>query len=168
MAILVADMGILKDIKGFLSPDAFDPQQRLVDETTKSILERPEEWRQEGRHTLDHTTGVELWVCNGRSSMAFYRPKEIKLTFRQRRKMWKAYKEHNKLIGEKQLRAVKQKEVQEMLDAIVFKDKVVQQRMTGNLTVSIMRYPSGGGGGGGMAGGSGASAPSLNPPPLNQ
>lgn len=66
-------------------------QLTLADKIWNSVKEEPEKWKV-GRFTWDNKeVGLSFWVCNGRISFRSYE-KEIRLSFLEKNKIWKAYK----------------------------------------------------------------------------
>ena len=64
---------------------SFFPSPRVsafADVLIALLRECPEEWSK-GRYTLDHPSGLGIWVSNGFWFIALYRPEEIKFGWKK-------------------------------------------------------------------------------------
>jgi len=61
-----------------------------MEQLIKSIYDRPMDWKIT-RHTFSHSGGFRLWVANG-FLCARAHESGMSMTFKQKWKIWKAYK----------------------------------------------------------------------------
>ena len=71
-----------------------------ADVIVESLLERPDEWNQQGSYCILHKSGLQLWVGNGVNYLEAYRSTmPCRLGFFGKRRVWLAYRQwqHNRL-----------------------------------------------------------------------
>ena len=63
----------------------------LIDSIVDSLTNRPEEWSTNGSgYTIDHKSGLGLWVGNGFFFLDIHEPFEAKLSLLEKWRVWKA------------------------------------------------------------------------------
>lgn len=67
-----------------------DYRKETIDNIVNSIINEPEKWELNEYNFNRKDDFLSFWIANGRGSLKIRFPKEIKLSYFEKRKIWKA------------------------------------------------------------------------------